>query len=152
MRVRLPTVTSCEAMDTLRINDIRAYGYTGAFPEENVLGQWFRVDLTLKIDLGPAGTTDVLADTCDYRGAIAAVHHQVQQRPFKLVEVLASEIAKAVLASDDRLTQVTVSLTKLAPPIPNFTGSITVEIVRDRSHLDTPSPQPLVRSHNDSEA
>ena len=133
-------------MDTIQISDIRAYGYTGALPEENVLGQWFRVDLTLQMDLTQAGASDVLADTHDYRGAIAAVHHLVQKRPFKLVETLASEIAKAVLQTDERLTEVAIKLTKLTPPIPNFTGSIAVEMVRDRSHLQTPSPEPLSRS------
>ncbi|MEM6717105.1 MAG: dihydroneopterin aldolase, partial [Cyanobacteria bacterium P01_C01_bin.147] len=32
-------------MDKIYVNDIRAFGYSGALPEENVLGQWFRVDL-----------------------------------------------------------------------------------------------------------
>ena len=130
-------------MDTIQISDIRAYGYTGALPEENVLGQWFRVDLTLQIDLEKAGATDVLADTHDYRGAIATVHTLVKNRPFKLIEALASEIAKAVLQTDERLVQITTRLTKLAAPIPDFTGSIAVEIVRDRSHLETPSPELL---------
>ena len=132
-------------MDTIQISDIRAYGYTGALPEENVLGQWFRVDLTLQIDLTQAGVSDILADTHDYRGAITVVHHLIQKQPFKLVESLASEIAKAVLQTDERLAQITVKLTKLAPPIPDFTGSIAVEIVRDRSHLAKSSPEPLQR-------
>ncbi|MEL7315122.1 MAG: dihydroneopterin aldolase [Cyanobacteria bacterium J06559_3] len=132
-------------MDTIQISDIRVYGYSGALPEENVLGQWFRVDLTLQMDLSKAGATDVLADTHDYRGAIAAVHHLVKKQPFKLIESLASEIAKAVLETDERLVKTTIKLTKLAAPIPDFTGSIAVEIVRDRSHLQTPSPEPLTR-------
>lgn len=130
-------------MDTIQISDIRAYGYTGALPEENVLGQWFRVDLILQMDLTQAGKSDVLADTHDYRNAIVAVHHLIQKCPFKLVESLASEIAKAVLKTDERLTEITVKLTKLAPAIPDFTGSIAVEIVRDRNHLEHSSPSPL---------
>lgn len=130
-------------MDTIQISDIRAYGYTGVLPEETVLGQWFRVDLILGMDLSQAGTSDALPDTCDYRSAIAAVLHLIQKQPFKLVEALASEIAKAVLKSDERLTQVTVKLTKLTPPIPDFTGSIAVEITRDRAHLKTSGSQSL---------
>ena len=33
--------------DCIHISGIRAYGYTGLFPEEKALGQWFEVDLTL---------------------------------------------------------------------------------------------------------
>jgi dihydroneopterin aldolase len=130
-------------MDKIYVNDIRAFGYSGALPEENVLGQWFRVDLTLLLDLAAAGSSDVLADTYNYAGAVAAVQQLIQQRPFNLVETLASEIAKAVLGTDDRLTQITVKLTKLTPPVPHFAGDIAVEITRDRRHLTTPSPSPL---------
>ncbi|NEQ42709.1 MAG: dihydroneopterin aldolase [Leptolyngbya sp. SIOISBB] len=130
-------------MDKIYVNDIRAFGYSGALPEENVLGQWFRVDLVLLLDLSLAGTSDVLADTYNYAEAVQAVQHLIQYQPFHLVETIASEIAKVVLKSDDRLTQITIKLTKLTPPVPNFLGNIAVEITRDRSHLTTPSPVPL---------
>lgn len=132
-------------MDTIQINDIHAYGYTGAFREENALGQWFCVDLVLQLDLSKAGATDVLTDTYNYADAIQAVQHLIQEKPFNLVEVVASEIAKVVLQSDDRLSQITVKLTKLTPPVPHFSGNIAVEITRDRAHLNTPSPTPKER-------
>ncbi|MDB9524712.1 dihydroneopterin aldolase [Oscillatoria sp. CS-180] len=131
-------------MDTMYINDIRAYGYTGALPEENVLGQWFRVDLVLTLDLSPAGLSDVLSDTYDYGTAVQIVQHLIQTKPFKLIEAVASELAKAILRTDERLSEVTVKLTKLSPPVPNFSGSVTLEITRDRAHLDTLSPASLL--------
>ncbi len=130
-------------MDKIYVNDIRAFGYSGALPEENVLGQWFRVDLVLLFDLSAAGASDVLTDTYDYSEAVQAVQHLIQHQPFNLVETIASEIAKVVLQSDDRLTQITVKLTKLTPPVPSFLGNIAIEITRDRNHLTTPSPVPL---------
>lgn len=134
-----------QSMDSLYINDIRAFGYTGALPPENELGQWFRVDLVLRLELATAGSSDVLADTHDYGGTIAAIQDMVRHRPFKLVEALASEIARIVLQRDERLSQITVKLTKLTPPVPDFTGTIAVEITRDRAHLATPTPPPLPR-------
>ena len=130
-------------MDKIYVNDIRAYGYTGAFPEENVLGQWFQVDLVLTLDLTAASASDVLADTYNYAAAVQSVQQLLQQRPFKLIEAVASEIAKTVLKTDTRLTQTTVKLTKLTPPVPHFAGSVAVEITRDRTHLTVPSPSPL---------
>ncbi len=122
-------------MDTLHVEDIRAYGYTGALPEETVLGQWFRVDLSIAIDLAAAGASDALSDTYNYANAVHIVQTLIQQRPFKLLEALASAIAQAVLESDDRLAAITVKLTKLTPPIPNFSGTVAVEIHRDRAML-----------------
>ena len=134
-------------MDTLYINDIRAYGYTGAFAEENVLGQWFRVDLAVDLNLSEAGTSDQLSDTYNYADAVQAIQQLIQQQPFHLIESVVSEIARTVLQSDDRLIQVTVKLTKLTPPVPNFAGNEAVELTRDRSHLNGTSPRPLTVSN-----
>ena len=127
-------------MDAIHITDIRGYGYTGALPEENVLGQWFRVDLVLSLDLSMAGRSDQLEDTHNYAIATLAIQDLIRTTPFRLIETLASEIAKTVLQTDDRLSQVRVKLTKLTPPIPDFTGQVAVDISRDRTVLDQPSP------------
>ncbi len=37
--------------DALHLRGLRAYGYTGLLPEEQRLGQWFEVELTLWLDL-----------------------------------------------------------------------------------------------------
>ncbi|NEQ31018.1 MAG: dihydroneopterin aldolase [Leptolyngbya sp. SIO4C5] len=116
--------------DTIQIDGIRAYGYSGALPEEQVLGQWFEVGLTLWLDLAKAGDSDRLADTHNYVGAVQQTQTIIQTQKYALIEKLAAEIARRVLAQDERLTQVRVRLTKLTPPIPNFSGQITVEITR----------------------
>lgn len=116
-------------MDSIHITGIRCYGYTGHLPEEQVLGQWFEVDLTLMTDLAAAGKSDRLEDTVDYRQAIATVDRLVKTAKFALIERLAQTIADAIL-EDDRIHQVRVQFTKPAAPIPDFGGKVTVEIVR----------------------
>ena len=118
--------------DTIQLTGLKAYGYVGALPEEKVLGQWFGVDLTLWVDLSPAADSDHLADTCDYRQIIAATEHLVQTAKFDLIERLAGAIADIALNDDARVQQVRVKVTKLAVPIPNFSGQIAVEITRRR--------------------
>lgn len=118
-------------MDSIQISGIRCYGYTGYFPEENVLGQWFEVDLTLWLDLAPAGKSDAIADTLDYGSAIAAVKHLVKTSKFALIERLAEAIASDIL-QQPLVQKVQVRLTKPAAPIPDFDGKITVDIVREK--------------------
>lgn len=120
-------------MDTLQISGIRAYGYTGALPEENALGQWYEVDITLWIDLSLAGQTDQLADTHDYTQIVQAAQRLIETEKFNLIERLAAAIADKALASDRRIEQVRVRVTKLTPPIPHFSGQVAVEIFRQRS-------------------
>ncbi len=119
-------------MDAIHLTNIRAYGYTGALPEENVLGQWFQADVTLYLDLAEAAKSDRLADTHDYRTVIAGTQRIIREEKFALIERLAGAIATMALASDARLQRVTVKVTKPTPPIPDYTGQVAIEITRDR--------------------
>ena len=117
-------------MDTICLSGITAYGYTGALPEENILGQWFEAEITLYLDLVNACQSDNLADTCDYRVIINRAMQIIREERYRLIERLAGAIASATLSADQRLQQVTVKVTKLAPPIADFSGQISVEITR----------------------
>jgi len=119
-------------MDCIELTDIRVYGYTGYLPEERALGQWFRVDLAIWLDLAAAGRSDDIADTLDYRTAIADVKQLVKTSTFDLIEKLAAEVAGTVLNGDRRIERVRVRLSKPAAPIPDFGGTVTLEIIRDR--------------------
>jgi dihydroneopterin aldolase len=124
-------------MDVIRLTEIRAYGYTGALPEEQVLGQWFEVDVCLWLDLTVAGQSDRLTDTLDYGAVVQTVQHLVKTAKFALLERLAEAIAQAILHPADStlmpVQQVQVALTKLTAPIPDFAGKVTIEILRQRS-------------------
>lgn len=121
-------------MDCIYINGIRAYGYIGFLPAEQVLGQWFEVNLKIWVDLSQAGQSDVLAETYDYSKDVKAIQQLIQTVKYKLIEKLATEIAAIVLASEP-VEQVQVQLTKLHPPIPDFSGQVTLEMTRSRAEL-----------------
>ncbi len=116
-------------MDALHIDGIRAYGYTGVLPEERVLGQWFKVSVTLWTDLSKAGQSDRLSDTHDYSTTVPAIQHIIQTSRYQLIEALAEAIAHCVM-EDKAIIQVRIQLVKLTPPVPNFDGTITVDITR----------------------
>jgi 7,8-dihydroneopterin aldolase/epimerase/oxygenase len=118
-------------MDAIKVTAIRCYGYTGLFPEEQVLGQWFEVDLTLWVDLEKAGNSDRIEDTIDYRHAIELVKHQIANKKYALVEKLVTAIAEDILKLE-KIERVRVKLSKLAAPIPDFGGKITIDITRSK--------------------
>ncbi len=119
-------------MDCIYLTGIRCYGYTGYLPEEQVLGQWFEVDVRLWLDISVAAKNDAIEDTVDYRSIINSVQHLVKTSKFSLVETLVMAIADNILASSDLLTQVQVTLSKLAAPIPDFGGKISIEIIKTK--------------------
>ncbi|MBW4661509.1 MAG: dihydroneopterin aldolase [Drouetiella hepatica Uher 2000/2452] len=117
------------SLDTIQLTGIRAYGYTGLFPEEQSLGQWFEVDLTLWVDITEPGKSDRIEDTYDYRADVKSIQELVRTARFRLIEKLVETIAQTVLASGS-VKQVRVRLTKVNPPIPDFSGKVSVEITR----------------------
>ena len=118
--------------DRIYLTGIRAYGYVGDLPEEQELGKWFEVDVTLWIDLAKAGQSDRIQDTHDYRKTIETVTTLVKTSKFALIEALAEAIAQTVLANDARLEQVQVRVGNPAAPIPEFAGRLAVEVTRRR--------------------
>lgn len=119
-------------MDCIYITDIRGYGYIGYLPEEKVLGQWFGVDLRLWVDVTEASRSDNIAHTLDYRRVISLVQNLIKTSRFDLLERLAGEIADQILSSNDNLSKVEVTIHKPAAPIPDFDGSISIEITRSK--------------------
>ncbi len=117
-------------MDIIHINNIKAFGYLGVLPEENSLGQWFYVDLKIFIDLSKAGKTDALEDTHSYVEIVQATKQLIQTKRCKLIESLAEAVATYALNSDSRIQKINVKVTKPTPPIPDFGGTVGVEITR----------------------
>lgn len=84
-------------MDSIQLTGIRCYGYTGYLPEEQVLGQWFEVDVTLWLDLSQAGKSDDIQHTLDYRRAITLIQKLVKVFMFLFIDRLADTFAQALL-------------------------------------------------------
>ena len=102
-------------MDCIHLTGIRGYGYTGFLPEEQVLGQWFEVDVKLWLDLSEPAKTDNIEDTIDYRRVINLVQNLLKTSKFALVERLAGAIADTILEHSDSIDQVQVILSKCRP-------------------------------------
>ena len=107
-------------------------GAHGALPEEQHRAQPFEVDLDLVADLSTAGATDDLPDTVDYGAVVATVQRIVTNERHRLLERLAARIADDVLALDDRVTAVAVTVRKLRPPVPVDLASAAVTLTRTR--------------------
>ena len=116
--------------DLIRLHGLRVVGTHGVLPEEQARPQPFELDLDLAVDLALASVSDRLADTVDY-GAVAELAAGVGAGPsFELLEALAEAVAQAALVSDLRITEVTVHLRKLRPPLPMDLDTVGVRITR----------------------
>ncbi len=118
--------------DRIQLRALRVVGTHGVLAEERARPQPFEVDLDLSVDLALATATDRLSDTVDYGEVAETAAAVVSGGSFQLLEALAGAVAEAVLASDLRITAVTVHLRKLRPPVPLDLGTVGVRITRRR--------------------
>ena len=117
------------------------YGFHGMNPAEQELGQRFIVDLTATLDLGQAGTSDMLEDTVSYTRLYQTVKEVMEGPSRKLLENAAETIAGRLLDEQD-VSAVQIRIKK--PEVP-MKGSVldyaAVEIVRKRTNESThPDP------------
>lgn len=118
--------------DRIFINDLRFFGFHGVLPEEAVLGQRFRVDVTAELDLSAAGRDDDLDKTVHYGEMAMLIDEIGRTRRYKLIEALAEAIATAIFETYPPVERLTVRITKPEAPVPLATGVISVEIERER--------------------
>lgn len=112
-------------MDQIEITGLRVYGYVGVLPEEQRLGQWFEVDLSLSLDLSRAAESDDLTDSLDYGQVATAIQTLMRAARCQTLERLAGKIAEQLLAYPG-VVSAQVRLTKPTPPIPDFTGRVSI--------------------------
>ncbi len=109
------------------------YGYHGVYAEENKLGQRFKVDATLLLDLKNAGMKDDLTQTVNYAEVYKITKKIVEEQTYKLVETIAERICSEILNSFPIVESCTIKVIKPDPPINGHYHSVAVEITRSRS-------------------
>ncbi len=116
-------------MDRIFIQDLAVRCIIGIYPEERREKQDLTINIEMLADLCPAGTSDALEDTVDYKAVKKAVLHLAESSSFKLIEALAERVAGVVLA-DERVEQAIVKIEK--PGALRFARASAVEIARRR--------------------
>ena len=117
--------------DRIELRGLRVAGICGVLPEERDRPQPLEVDLDIVADLATPGRSDDVDATIDYGCVCADVEHVIVTESPRLLERLAQLIADAVLV-DDRVTEVTVAVRKLRPPVPQQLATSGVRITRTR--------------------
>lgn len=120
-------------MDYIHLRDMQFYGYHGVLPEEKVLGQRFRVSVSLAVNTYKAGETDDLKYTVNYVEVYELCKSVMEGKPFQLIEAAAEAIASSILKKyAGKVFGCRVELVKPDPPIPGHYKEVAVEIVRGR--------------------
>ena|SRR5688572_8019984 len=109
---------------TISLNNVRFRAYHGVYPEERQKGNDFVVNMQVSY-VPRTGTIVSLNDTIDY-STLFEIINTIMQQPVDLLESLVEQMAQGVHEKFTEVSEVTVSVEKLNPPIDKFTGSAKV--------------------------
>lgn len=98
------------------IAGLRMRACHGVLPQERIVGGDFEVSLSVEYDISRAMATDDVADTLSYADLSELVRREMAV-PSNLLEHVAGRIAKAIIERWPQVQSVSLSITKLNPPM-----------------------------------
>ncbi|MET0279017.1 MAG: dihydroneopterin aldolase [Pseudorhodoplanes sp.] len=118
--------------DSIFITGLALHAYHGVMPHEGKVGQSFKLDIQLDIDLTEASRSDRLANTVSY-GQVAVIASEAfcAQR-YRLIEAAAGAVIDALLRKFPPVTRVCITIHKPHAPIAATFDDVGVVITRTR--------------------
>jgi len=118
--------------DQVFVSGLSLHAYHGVMQHEGKVGQTFKLDLVLDLDLAEAARTDKLAHTVGYDQVVDIASKAFCARRYRLVEAAAGAVANAVLDRFPQVATVRVTIHKPHAPIAATFDDAGVSIVRSR--------------------
>ena len=118
--------------DTIFLKGLALHAYHGVMQHEAKVGQTFKLDLVLEIDLADACRSDKLADTVGYDQVVEVASRAFCAKRYRLVEAAAGAVADAILTRFDKVSAVRVTVHKPHAPIAATFADVGVTIARSR--------------------
>ena len=117
-------------MDRVFLTALTVDAIIGIYDWEREVRQRLEVDLDMDVDLTAAIASDAIEDTLNYKSVAKRVLGFVQDSRYRLVEALAGEIARIVLAEFPQVKRVRVTVHK--PGAVRHSRDVGVSIERGR--------------------
>jgi len=118
--------------DAVFVNGLALHAYHGVMQHEAKVGQTFKLDLMLDIDLTEASRTDMLKHTISYDLVAKTASEAFCSRRYRLVEAAAGAVAEAVLEHYPQVQRIRVTVHKPHAPIAATFDDVGVVIERAR--------------------
>lgn len=118
--------------DFIFITGLSLHAYHGVMEHEGKVGQTFKLDIVLSIDLGDASRSDKVADTASYDEVVEVARTAFCAERHRLVEAAAGAVADALLACFPQVRELRVTVHKPHAPIAATFDDVGVSILRSR--------------------
>lgn len=119
------------AASKIYLDDMHFYAYHGVMEQESLVGGEYSVSLAVEADLTEAVRTDDVADTVNYATLYEIVKSEMAVSS-KLLEHVAGRIGRRAMETFERITTLTIRVTKLNPPMGADCKGASVELIMTR--------------------
>ncbi|GAB3908215.1 dihydroneopterin aldolase [Mucilaginibacter boryungensis] len=103
----------------------------GFYPEEQLLGNKFILDIDVEFHTGADLTGDHIADTVNYE-QLYIIAAEEMRHTRKLLEAVAQSIADRIRVDHPYVDRIKVELKKLNPPLPGRVAYSSVTVTNDK--------------------
>ncbi len=118
--------------DAIFVSGLALHAYHGVMQHEAKVGQTFKLDLELDLDLADASRTDKLKDTVSYDTVVKTASEAFCARRYRLVEAAAGAVAAALLERCPQVRSARITVHKPHAPIAATFDDVGVTITRTR--------------------
>ena len=119
-----------DSIATITIEKLRLHCNHGVLEQERVVGNEFDVTVVFSYDATKAVMSDNIFSAISYAEVITVIT-RTMQTPSSLLEHVAGRVIDALATAFPSILSITVSITKIAPPIPVQMRGVTVTLSRN---------------------
>lgn len=121
-------------MGTIRqkvsLEGVRFFAYHGLYPEEQILGTEFLVDVDTELEVFTAGEDDI-SNTVNYEKIFQIISHEMNN-PRKLLETVAHAILEQIRHEFLAVKNIRVLIRKMHPPLGGQVKNSAIEVNYNR--------------------
>ncbi|WP_411274672.1 dihydroneopterin aldolase [Daejeonella sp.] len=112
------------------LEGVRVFAYHGYYPEEQILGTEFIVDVDTELEVFTAGE-DEISNTVNYEKLFHIISHEMQT-PRKLIETVAHAILDQIRHEFLAVKNIRVVIRKMNPPLGGVVHNSAIEVNYNR--------------------
>ena len=116
---------------TVKVENLKIYAFHGCMDEEKVIGSDYIVNIEADCFVGVDAFNDLISDTVDYVDLARIAKKEMMIRS-KLLEAVVKRIINRSFEEIDVLTKISVTVSKLNPPINADVEAVSVTMEEKR--------------------
>ncbi|WP_410221630.1 dihydroneopterin aldolase [Pedobacter sp.] len=110
---------------TVALKDVKFYAFHGLYPEEQLTGNHFIVDVEVAFE--PKGNTEDLERTVNYE-VLNQILIEEMRNTQKLLETVVRNMIDKILSTYIFIDAITIGIRKINPPMPGQVGHSFVQL------------------------